>query len=213
MHPTKALTRPAPVAGAWSAPGAAAVAGSPQRERWTDPVAGALLLTVATLALWITPGAEPAVSSPPVAAAPWVPPVPAAALPISQAAVPGPAARPEPRSLVQWSGHTLRIDAQATPRRALVAQLAAATGAHLVGDTTALDAAPPVTLRWQGQDGHALWAGLLAGWVGFSAQCQALDCRVWLAGPRPGAALPPPPDPLPAARATQADPPGLFPSD
>ncbi|OYU84926.1 MAG: hypothetical protein CFE45_25805 [Burkholderiales bacterium PBB5] len=110
-----------------------------------------------------------------------------------------------------------RGDAQAARRQALVAQLAAATGAQLVGDPAVLAAAPAVTLHWRGRDTLALWAALLDGHANHAVQCEGQACRVWLlaSGTQAGAAGQARSGQAPAhlRQAPQPDPPGLFPAE
>jgi hypothetical protein len=118
---------------------------------------------------------------------------------------------------VQRTASGLRVEALAAPRRALVEQLAAASGTQVFGSTAALDAAPTVSVQWQGRDALPLWTALLEGRVNFAAQCDARGCKLWLLGTTSGphaAAQPAPSLPPPrSARLLQPDPPGLFPAD
>lgn len=116
---------------------------------------------------------------------------------------------------VQRAGAGVRIQAHDAPRRALVEQLAAATGTQLIGSTAVLDGTPAVTLGWQGQDLAALWAELLQGRANFAAQCEGRTCKLWLLdtptsldpAQRAAAAAPR------VAEQFQPDPPGLFPAE
>lgn len=121
--------------------------------------------------------------------------------------------------LVQRVGDALHVDAQRASRRAVVEQLAAATGTQLIGSTSALDNTPKVSRHWQGRNAMPLLAQLLDGHMDFAALCNAQGCKVWLqasSSDKPAKATPPPSSqysqyspPGPA----QADPPGLFPSE
>lgn len=118
--------------------------------------------------------------------------------------------------LVQRVGDALQVDAQRASRRAVVEQLAAATGTQLIGSTSALDDTPTVSRHWQGRNAMPLLAQLLDGHIDFAALCEAHGCKVWLQAPSSdGLATPTPP---PASQYSppgppQADPPGLFPSE
>ncbi|CAH0354213.1 hypothetical protein [Aquabacterium sp. CECT 9606] len=121
--------------------------------------------------------------------------------------------------LVQRVGDALQVDAQRASRRAVVEQLAAATGTQLIGSTSALDDTPTVSRHWQGRNAMPLLAQLLDGHIDFAALCNAQGCKVWLQAPSSdGQATPAPP---PASQYSQysppgppqADPPGLFPSE
>jgi hypothetical protein len=122
-----------------------------------------------------------------------------------------------PGQWVQQVDAGISIEAHAVPRRALVEQLAAATGTLLIGSTAGLDATPAVTLRWQGRDLAALWAALLDGRANFAAQCDGRTCKLWLLGaPAPHTAAQRTAASTPAPRVSeqlQPDPPGLFPAE
>jgi hypothetical protein len=198
---------------------------TPQRAPSAHPqLATALAVLVAAMALMalahtgssptVPPGtgyamaeALPVVAAPqPTAAAT---PGDASASPQAEAAAPSP--------WVQRISSGVRIDARAAPRRALVEQLAAATGTQLFGSTAALQATPVVSLRWQGRDALPLWAELLEGRVNFAAQCDVQGCKVWLLGATPVTPAPAQGAPsVPQAHwpsPPQPDPPGLFPAD
>jgi hypothetical protein len=122
-------------------------------------------------------------------------------------------------TLVQRVGDALHVDAQRASRRAVVEQLAAATGTQLIGSTSALDGTPTVSRHWQGRNAMPLLAQLLDGHIDFAALCDAQGCKVWLQAT--SSDRPTMPTPPPASQYTQysppgppqADPPGLFPSE
>jgi hypothetical protein len=183
------------------------------------PVVLALLLAASGVQAWVQTGstaASPAAHDAPVAS------VVQATLPTKELGAP--AAPPADDAtaqapLVQRVGDALHVDAQGASRRAVVEQLAAATGTQLIGSTSALDDTPTVSRHWQGRNAMPLLAQLLDGHIDFAALCDAQGCKVWLQAPssdRPATPTPPPaiqysqyspPSP------PQADPPGLFPSE
>ncbi|RZL04062.1 MAG: hypothetical protein EOP36_01885 [Rubrivivax sp.] len=121
---------------------------------------------------------------------------------------------------VQRVGDALHVDAQGASRRALVEQLAAATGTQLIGSTSVLDDAPMVSRHWRGRDAMPLLAQLLDGHIDFAALCNAQGCKVWLqASSSPDKQATPTPPPAnqysqgSPPGPPQADPPGLFPSE
>jgi hypothetical protein len=119
-------------------------------------------------------------------------------------------------TLVQRVGDALHVDAQRASRRAVVEQLAAATGTQLIGSTSALDGTPTVSRHWQGRNAMPLLAQLLDGHIDFAALCDAQGCKVWLqatSSDRPVTPTQPPASQYSPPGPPQADPPGLFPSE
>lgn len=118
--------------------------------------------------------------------------------------------------LVQRVGDAWHVDAQGASRRAVVEQLAAATGAQLIGSTSALDDTPTVSRHWHGRDAMPLLAQLLDGHMDFAAVCDAQGCNIWLQAPssdRPATPVTPPASQYNPSGPPQADPPDLFPSE
>lgn len=198
--------------------------------RWRRALVLALLL--AALTLLALSRAGPAAGAAPSAIGAWAPDVALAAAP--QSAAPAGddavhAAKPGAESAsTSWVQHTvqgLSLDVRRVSRRALVEELAAATGTQLIGSTAGLDATSLVSLHWRGRDSLQLWAVLLEGHVNFAAQCDGLGCRVWLLDAGSGA---PPagqaeyggqqhvlqhPGQAHSQSPLLPDPPGLFPAD
>ena len=120
---------------------------------------------------------------------------------------------------VQRVGDALQVDAQRASRRAVVEQLAAATGTQLIGSTSALDDTPTVSRHWQGRNAMPLLVQLLDGHIDFAVLCDAQGCKVWLQAPSSDGPATPTPAPASqysspsSASPPQADPPGLFPSE
>lgn len=187
------------------------------------PVVLAMVLAASGVQAWVQPGSTAASSVAHDAPVAWV------VQPRLPNTKPGtPAAPPVARAAdataqapwVKRVGDAWQVNAQGASRRAVVEQLAAATGTQLIGSTSALDGAPTVRRHWQGRDAMALLAELLDGHVDFAVLCDAQGCKVWLqaasssdkpATPVPLAASQYSPSNL--ASPPQADPPGLFPSE
>ncbi|MGH6646789.1 hypothetical protein [Aquabacterium sp.] len=139
-----------------------------------------------------------------------------ARLPTTKRATPADATTAQ-APLVRRVGDALHVDAQRASRRAVVEQLAAATGTQLIGPTSALDGTPTVSRHWQGRNAMPLLAQLLDGHIDFAALCNAQGCKVWLqatsSSDRQATPTPPPASQYSPASPPQADPPGLFPSE
>lgn len=179
------------------------------------PVVLALLLAASGVQALVQPGsaaASPAAHDAPVAS------VVQATLPTTKLGTPAapPADATAQAPLVQRVGDALHVDAQRASRRAVVEQLAAATGTQLIGSTSALDDTPTVSRHWQGRSAMPLLAQLLDGHIDFAALCEAQGCKVWLQAPssdRQATPTPPSASQYSPPSPPQADPPGLFPSE
>lgn len=184
------------------------------------PVVLALLLAASGVQALVQPGstaASPAAHDAPVAS------VVQATLPTTKLGTPAappeapPAEATAQAPLVQRVGDALQVDALRASRRAVVEQLAAATGTQLIGSTSALDDTPTVSRHWQGRNAMPLLAQLLDGHIDFAALCDAQGCKVWLqatsSSDKPTTPTPPPASQYSPPSPPQADPPGLFPSE
>lgn len=183
------------------------------------PVVLALLLAASGVQALVQAGssaASPAAHDAPVAS------VVQATLPTTKPGTPAappvvpPAEATAQAPLVQRVGDALQVDARGASRRAVVEQLAAATGTQLIGSTNALDDTPTVSQHWQGRNAMPLLAQLLDGHIDFAALCNAQGCKVWLqaaSSDRPAMPAQSPASQYSPPSPPQADPPGLFPSE